>query len=57
MYIISAVNISNNPDINLLVIGIVMSTLFLTKCVFFADANNIQDLEMCTRGTRVGMLF
>ena len=31
LYIISAVNISNNPDVNLLVIGIVMSTLLLLK--------------------------
>ena len=31
LYIISAVNISNNPDINLLVIGIVVSTLLLLK--------------------------
>ena len=31
LYIISAVNISNNPDINLLVIGIVMSMLLLLK--------------------------
>ena len=31
LYVISAMNISNNPDINLLVIGIVMSTLLLLK--------------------------
>ena len=31
LYVISAVNISNNPDINVLVIGIVMSMLFLLK--------------------------
>ena len=31
LYVISAVNVSNNPDINLLVIGIVMSMLLLLK--------------------------
>jgi hypothetical protein len=31
LYVISAMNISNNPDINLLVIGIVISMLFLLK--------------------------
>ena len=33
LYVISAINISNNPDINLLVIGIVMSTLLLIKSI------------------------
>ena len=31
LYVISAVNVSNNPDINLLMIGIVMSILFLLR--------------------------
>ena len=45
LYIISAVNISNNPDINLLVIGIVMSTLFLLKGILHVQIYKKRALE------------
>ena len=45
LYIISAVNISNNPDINLLVIGIVMSTLLLLKGILRVQIYKKRALE------------
>ena len=41
LYLISAVNISNNPDVNLIVIAIVMSTLLLLKSFFLCKYTKI----------------